>query len=79
MESFSQKFVSNSQMHNEYYLINKNYMNKLNEIFYDINQIIENNAEKNDNNLLQIIKSNINNITVISKEKIQKQLDNNEI
>ena len=79
MESFSQKFVSNSQMHNEYYLINKNYMNKLNEIFYDINQIIENNAKKNDNNLLQIIKSNINNITVMSKEKIQKQLDNNEI
>ena len=81
---FAQKFVPNSQIQNEYYLINKNYMNELNQIFNDINQIIDNCSEENEENLLQIIKSNLNKniikrINKLNKEKIQKQLDNNEI
>ena len=76
-----QQYVSNIQKQTEYYLINKNYTNELNKILYNINQIIEKYQGENEINLLQIIKSQLNNeiinkINKLSREKIQKQLDN---
>ena len=81
---FGQTFKPNSQIKNEYYLINKNYMNELNQIFNDINGKIDNCSEENEEKLLKILKSNLDNNTVkkinkLNKEKIQKQLNNNEM
>ena len=81
---FGQTFKPNSQIKNEYYLINKNYMNKLNQIFNDINGKIDNCSEENEEKLLKILKSNLDNNTIekinkLNKEKIQKQLNNNEM
>ena len=78
-----QQYVSNNQKQTEYYLINKNYTNELNKMLYKFNQIIEKCQEENEIDFLQIIKSKLNNelinkINKLSREKIQKQLDNRE-
>ena len=76
-----QSFVSNSQKQNEYYLMNKNYIKEINQIFKSINQIIEQYQEKNESDLIKIIKTKLDDkkINSINKLKIQKQLDNKEI
>lgn len=61
--------------------MNKNYIKEINQIFKSINQIIEQYQEKNESDLIQIIKSKLDDkiINSINKLKIQKQLDNKEI
>ena len=80
----SQKNIDGKKTKTEYYLINKKYINELNNIFKlkNIKSIIDNNPEKNNEELLNIIKKKLpekDEIIGLNKNIIQQKMDSEEI
>ena len=82
--SINQPYLYKKGRNNNYYLINKNYINQVKSLFHldDISKIMKKNQGKNDGELLNIVKMEIlknNKMDKLTKENIQNILDSKEI
>ena len=78
--SINQPYLYKKGRNNNYYLINKNYINQVKSLFHldDISKIMKKNQGKNDGELLNIVKMEIlknNKMDKLTKEKNFKRIN----